>query len=196
MVQKLTESRFGIPKFGIPIEIRETINRDRLYTCGLLKWVVVKYSWRPLPSVGMSQAPLHDRRKDCWREGERGSGAGEHDDRGRQHNVLSSGARAISSRLSTAAAGHAAPPRCTTRQSPALAVHGAGMAAHPCRRFGTLRGRMHVFPGGRMATWGVAAACAALLLVSLKGMEAAEVGNMHSISPAHALRLYDAVWPL
>lgn len=77
----------------------------------------------------------------------------------------------------------------TGRQSTALALPGAGMAAHPRRRVGTLRGRMHVFPGGRMAAWGVAAACAALLLVSLKGMEASKVGNVHLISPSHEPRM-------
>ena len=34
-----------------------------------------------------------------------------------------------------------------------------------------------MLPGGRIAAWGVAAACAALLLVSLQGLAAAQVGT-------------------
>ena len=34
VVQKLTESRFGISKFGIPIEIRKRINKRESHVCG------------------------------------------------------------------------------------------------------------------------------------------------------------------
>ena len=36
---------------------------------------------------------------------------------------------------------------------------------------------MHMLPGGRIASCGVAAACAALLLASLQGLAAAQVGT-------------------